>query len=306
MAYTKKVKETEVQQELHIDALKQGRIKVRIIGRTGLYFNAMSMKAMRSLVLGGGKKTAAEKREIKHDPETEFVASTYKVPTGPTLLGFPAGGIKKAMASATKDTAGIAGTEIKRLIFLPQDMISVWGRPYLRMDVVRSADMNRTPDIRTRAFLPEWCAEIDLTYITPALNPAGLVTLLSNAGIVCGIGDNRQEKGSGNFGTFDVLTEGDADQEKFWKDLTQNEGRAVQVTAMDKPQAFDDLTRELWDFLKGERNRREASANEAPLDKPKRGRGRPARPEVTTAELVAVAKRIEKRKKGNGRKGVNA
>ena len=54
---------------LHIEALKRGRITLRLIGETPLYFNAMSVKAKRTLLLGGGKKTAAEKKEIKHDPE---------------------------------------------------------------------------------------------------------------------------------------------------------------------------------------------------------------------------------------------
>ena len=44
---------------LHIDALKQGRVTLRMIGTTPLYFNAMSAKAKRTLLIGGGKKTTA-------------------------------------------------------------------------------------------------------------------------------------------------------------------------------------------------------------------------------------------------------
>ena len=60
---------------IEIHTVKQGRIKLRMIGRTPLYFNSMSSKAMRDLLIGGGKKTAAEKKEIKHNPEQEFPSS---------------------------------------------------------------------------------------------------------------------------------------------------------------------------------------------------------------------------------------
>lgn len=49
---------------LHIDTLKRGRLTVRLIGDTGLYFNAMSLKAKHTLFVGGGKKTAAEKQRV--------------------------------------------------------------------------------------------------------------------------------------------------------------------------------------------------------------------------------------------------
>ena len=55
--------------EIVIHALKQGRVKLTMIGNTGFYFNAMSLKVKNTLLQGGGKKTAAERKEIKHNPE---------------------------------------------------------------------------------------------------------------------------------------------------------------------------------------------------------------------------------------------
>ena len=250
-------KTSETTSTLVIDALKRGRNTFRIIGRTPMFFNAMSVKAKRSLLLGGGKKTAAEKKEIKHDPESEFRDSVYKVSTGPTLLAFPAPGIKNGMATAALVTDGVKKTDVQRLIFLPQEKISIWGKPYLRMDVVRSADMNRTPDIRTRAFLPRWCAEIDVAFVTPHLSTHSVASLLVNAGIVSGLGDFRQEKGKGSYGTFRLLTD-DADDLALWKELTESEARAAQEKALAEPVAFDDETRELWAILRQERIRRAA------------------------------------------------
>lgn len=240
---------------LHIDALKQGRVKIRIIGSTPMFFNAMSVKAKRSLLLGGGKKTAAEKKELKHDPESEFRDSVYKTQLGPTLLCFPAPGIKNAMATAALVTDGVKKTDVQRLIFLPQEKVSIWGKPYLRMDVVRSADMNKTPDVRTRAFLPRWCAEVDFAFVTPTLSVHAIASLLSNAGVVSGIGDFRQEKGKGSYGTFRIATDED---EEIWQELTSTEAREVQQAAINDPQAYDDETRELWAMLRQERIRRAA------------------------------------------------
>ena len=240
---------------LHIDALKQGRVTLRMIGNTPLYFNAMSVKAKRTLLIGGGKKTAAERKELKHDPEAEFRDSVYRLPGGPTLLGFPAPGVKGAMATAALETAGVTKTSVQRLIFLPQQKVPVWGVPMLKMDVVRSADIAKTPDVRTRAFLPRWCAEVDIAYVMPTLSAHSIVSLLSNAGAIVGIGDFRQEKGRGSFGTFRVIGEGDSDPE--WDDLMA-EGREAQEAAMAMPEAADDDTAELMDILADERLRRAA------------------------------------------------
>lgn len=242
---------------LHVDALKQGRVTLRMIGSTPLYFNAMSAKAKRTLLIGGGKKTAAEKRELKHDPEQEFRDSVYRLPSGPTLLGFPAPGVKGAMATAALETPGVTKKSVQRLIFLPEEKIKVWGRPFLKCDVVRSADINKTPDIRTRAFLPRWCAEVEIAFVQPTLSVHSVVSLLSNAGVIVGIGDFRQEKGRGSYGTFAVAGDDLADWQGVWDEIT-SEGRAVQEAAMADPESADDETAELMAMLDEERAKRAA------------------------------------------------
>lgn len=242
---------------LQIDALKQGRVTLRMIGTTPLYFNAMSAKAKRTLLIGGGKKTAAEKKELKHDPEQEFRDSVYRQPSGPTLLGFPAPGVKGAMATAALETPGVTKTSVQRLIFLPQQRINIWGKPLLKMDVVRSADMNKTPDVRTRAFLPCWCAEVDIAFVTPTLSVHSVVSLLSNAGVIVGIGDFRQEKGRGSYGTFAVAGDDLGDWSDYWAEVTA-EGRAVQEAAMAEPEFADEETADLMEMLQDERIKRAA------------------------------------------------
>ena len=240
---------------LHIDALKQGRVTLRMIGTTPLYFNAMSAKAKRSLLIGGGKKTASEKKELKHDPEQEYRDSVYRKRDGETLLCFPAPGVKGAMATAALETPGVTKTSVQRLIFLPEQHIQVWGKPYIKMDVVRSADMAKTPDVRTRAFLPRWVAEVDIAYVVPTLSVHSIVSLLTNAGAIVGVGDFRQEKGRGSYGTFAVAGDDLGDWQSYWDEITA-EAREVQQAALDNPEMADADTAELMAMLEEERVKR--------------------------------------------------
>lgn len=242
---------------LHIDALKQGRVTLTLIGTTGFYFNAMSAKAKRSLLIGGGKKTAAERKDLKHDPEEEFRDSVYRMASGDTLLGFPAPGVKGAMATAALETPGVTKTSVQRLIFLPEQRVRMWGKPYLKMDVVRSADMNKTPDIRTRAFLPRWVAEVDIAFVTPTLSAHSIVSLLSNAGVIVGIGDFRQEKGRGSYGTFAVAGSDGGQWADYIAEI-KREGRLVQEAAMADPECADEDTEALMAMLEAERVKRAA------------------------------------------------
>ena len=240
---------------LTIEPLKQGRVKLKMIGTTPLYFNSMSAKTKRTLLIGGAKKSAAEKKLIKHNPEKEFRDSAYKKRDGDTLLCFPAPGVKGTMATAALETPGVTKTSVQRLIFLPENKIQVWGKPYMKMDIVRSADMNKTPDIRTRAFLPQWCAEFDIAYVDPTLNVRSIVALLANAGVIVGIGDFRQEKGRGSFGTFAVAGDNLGEWSDLWEEITQ-QGRDVQERAMADAEPYDDDTLELLDMVIEEREER--------------------------------------------------
>ena len=231
--------------------IKQGTIKLRLIGQTPMYFNSMSSKAKRDLLVGAGRKTAAEKKEIKHNPEQEFIDSMHTQMKGDTLLCFPAAGVKGAMATAALETAGVNKTSVNRLIFLPQTNINIWGKPYLKIDVVRS------PDMRTRAYLPNWCAEVEIRFATPNFSAMSISSLVQNAGQLVGLGDFRQEKGRGSFGTFTIAGEDLGDHKDFWDEMME-EGRAVQELARDNPECADEETAELMQFLQEERLRRAA------------------------------------------------
>ena len=232
---------------LEVQKLDQKEFTIQLVGRTPLYFNKMSAKAQRTLLLGGGKKTAAEKKQQKHSPMDEFRASAYTHKHEDTLLCFPAPGIKGAMATAALETAGVTKSSVQRLIYLPEQHVRIWGIPQLKMDVVRSADMNKTPDIRTRAFLPHWCAEVTVRYISPTMTEVSVISLLQNAGMVVGIGDFRIEKGKGSFGAFAITTTGHPLMPEF-EAIRADGGRDAQQLAMDAPEFADEDTLELWEM----------------------------------------------------------
>lgn len=250
------IKKAETQTEIHITPLRRGTARLRIIGVTPLYQNRMAAKAMQQLLVGSRKKTKAERVDIKHDPVQEFRDSAEILKTGPTMLGVRVVAVKASMCTAALETAGLTKSSAQRLIFMPGEFFALYGTPQLKMDVVRSADINRTPDVRSRAFLPKWGAEIDVQYIVPQLSAQSVVTLLANAGVLVGVGDYRQEKGKGAFGSFRVIGEGEKDDE--WNNLVKNHGRKTQEAAMRNPEYADEETAALMEFFFSEVKRRAA------------------------------------------------
>lgn len=236
-------KTTETSANVTIPALTQHSVKLRIVGTTPLFMNRMAEKARQTLFLGGGKKTTAEKANLKHDPYAEFRAAAHRMNDGSAFFGFPVVGLKAAMAEAAIETAGVKKSSIQRLLFLPGEMVPIYGIPKLRLDVVRSADIARTPDIRSRPYFERWGAEVEIRFVAPQLTRVDVATLLSNAGAIIGIGDYRQAKGKGNYGLFRVLDAVSPDPE--WDDLTQNAGRAVQEEAFNNPSFANAETAEL-------------------------------------------------------------
>jgi hypothetical protein len=242
--------------EITVQPLRRASAKLRIIGLQPLYQNRMPAKVQQGLLVGTRKKTKVERIEIKHNPLSEYQSSMEIVSAGPTALGVRVTAVKAAMCTAALETPGLTKSSTQRLLFMPGDYFALYGTPQLKLDVVRSADINRTPDVRSRAYLPKWGAEVEIQYIVPQLSLTSVVTLLSNAGILVGVGDFRQEKGKGAYGSFRVIGSGEHDDE--WEDLVRNHGRAPQLAAIENPEFADRDTSDLMDFYEQEVGRRAA------------------------------------------------
>jgi hypothetical protein len=232
-----------------IEGVKTETAKMAIIGLTPLILNRMSEKSKGSLLLPSGKKTAAEKQSsLKHDPLAEYQASAYTLPDGETLLGVMSSAIKGAMMTAALDLPGAKKAQIGRLVYVYGDYTPVFGVPKLFMSVTRSADMNRTPDIRTRAIVPEWAAIVTLSYVVPLLNATSIGNLISAAGITAGIGDWRPEKGKGTYGQFSI---GNVNDPRFLK-IMKSGGRKAQEAALENPSFYNEDTEKMFSWYSSE------------------------------------------------------
>ena len=122
------------------------------------------------------------------------------------------------------------------------DMVPIWGVPELLMSIVRSADMNHTPDVRTRPIIRHWATEITVRFVRPKMNEAAIVHLLVAAGMTVGVGGWRQEKGSGNYGLFHIAT---PDDDRDFAAIVERGGRVAQEEALQAPICYDEQTADL-------------------------------------------------------------
>lgn len=250
-------KQTEKKEE-SVDVLqvREGVIEAYIVGTRPLLCNRLSEKTKHELLLPPKKKNAVEKQTtLKHRPIEEFRASPHRIDRSdaPTYIGIPAASFKRAMMTAALDLPGTKKAQIGRLTWVLGDYVPVFGVPHIHMSPVRSADMNRTPDIRTRAILPEWACKISIRYVEPLMQAQAVVRLLQAAGLYIGVGDWRNEKGSGTFGSFRLVEPNDDDFAR----IAVAGGRKAQLVAMDRPSPFDDESAELLSWFDGEVNRRQ-------------------------------------------------
>jgi hypothetical protein len=246
------IKKSDAPTEITIEKVHLGSAKVWIKGLSPMIFNCMSEKARHELLFPKGKKTTAERAtQLKHDPLDEYRNSIYsRIGNGPTRLTFPAAGFKGAMSDAALEIPGAKKAQIQRLVWVVGDQVDIYGIPKLFMSVVRSSDMAHTPDIRTRAIVPEWACCVSVRFSTPTLNVTNLVNLLSTAGMLIGVGDFRQGKGKGNYGQFEVS------EEESCKVIMASGGMAAQDAALKSPQFYDVESEKLYTWFEEERKKR--------------------------------------------------
>jgi len=235
--------------------VKRGRMTFRVVGVTPLICEAMSSKVRQELLLPSKKKNAAEKAStLKHNPYDEYRRSAYRAmdDDAPTRILVPATAFKSALRDVALDIPGAAKTQIGRLTYVTGSYVSVYGEPQLIMSVVRNSDTNHTPDIRTRAILPRWAAEIEITFAQPIMKAKTIADLMAAAGMMRGVGGWRPEKGKGDYGQFMLVGEND---EEF-NEIVASGGLAVQDAALEEPQCFDSETAELLSWFDAESKRR--------------------------------------------------
>lgn len=242
--------------EISVMRVHRGRVTVCVLGMTPMIYHRLAAKAQRELLLPSRKKNRNEKETtLKHDPITEYRDSVHSSadPRNETLLTIPSVSFKSGMRNAAIDIPGSATkAAIGRLAYVEGDYVNLFGIPKLHMAIVRMSGMDRTPDVRTRAIVPEWACKLTISYVKPVLTEEVIVNLLAGAGIMQGIGDFRTEKGKGNFGAFELV---DEDDKRFVRIMKTN--RAQQIAAMDNPECYDGEAAELLTWFNDEAKRRE-------------------------------------------------
>jgi hypothetical protein len=250
----RKAKIDELEQ-VQIVELTRAKIVYHIVGETPLLMNSMSVKAQRELLLPRGRKTAAEKQgSLKHDPLQEYRDSIYRARKGSdTVLALLNTQFKAALCTAALDVPGAKKAQIGRLTSIEGgEKLALYGIPQIMCSVVRSADINKTPDIRTRCIVPRWACKVEVTYTIPVLNATVISSLFATAGYTMGVGDWRPQKGSGTFGRWRIVEPTD----KEYLDIIKHGGAAAQQAALDDPESYDDETDELLSWYDVEVRRR--------------------------------------------------
>lgn len=241
--------------------IERGRIQFLVKGRTPIILARLSEKARHELLLPAPRKNAAARAStLKHDPYAEYRAAPYRLPdpAAPTELATTAASFKAAMASAALDLPGASKAQVGRLIYVEGDYLPLYGLPRLFMSIVRSADMNRTPDVRTRAIVPRWACEVTVTYAKPLVTEQQVIRLLGASGVLSGVGDWRPQKGRGDFGSFELV---DADDPE-WAEIRKFR-KAEQLDALAHPVCYDAETEDLLGWFREETERRGLQVVEA-------------------------------------------
>lgn len=244
---------------INIVAIDHGSVDVTILGLRPLVFNSIIQKGLKDVLLPPRTKNKQEKQaSLKHDVLKEFNQSVYRTndPKSPTLLYVPGAFFHKSMSSAAIDVPGSSSkAQMGRLTSVAPEQVAIYGVPRLWITSVRQAGIQGAPDARVRAIVPQWCCRIVVSHMLPMVQANMALRLLGAAGVICGIGDGRKQKGALDFGQFKLVDHDD----KQVVEIMKNGGRAAQLEAMNAPDpvCYDDVTTDLWDFYREELSQRE-------------------------------------------------
>lgn len=212
---TKKSTEAAV---VEIPSLKLETAVIHVVGDTPLIVHKWSEKAKKE-IRDKQMKKATTKKEAK-DPVADFIDTLYWLDGEPeektqeafekalangARFGFPATAFKQCalnggywLGAIDKKTIAKAG------IVIPCEFIEIKGKAVtMREDMVKVGAMTKVADIRYRAQIEDWEADIPVKYASNVISLEQVVNLFNLGGFSCGVGEWRNEK-NGVFGSFHV------------------------------------------------------------------------------------------------------
>jgi len=212
--------------QINIQRIAASSIRVPIVGTAPLIVHNWSKKAKQQMLdAQQGKRKVKEVR----DPVADYMASFYKIQTGPgerARYGFPVLGFKAATISAARFYGkDVTMTMLKQCLFFRgimspldnQQLVEIdyeydpamesmaiddpLRNPHMREDVVRLGQ--GSTDLRYRAEFSPWQAELIVTYVESALSQDSVLSLIDSGGLGVGVGEWRPQRG-GQYGTYQI------------------------------------------------------------------------------------------------------
>lgn len=205
---------------IEIPQLKLETAVIHVKGDTPLIVHKWSEKAKKE-IRDKQMKKATTKKEAK-DPVADFIDTLYWLDGEPeektteafekamengARFGFPATGFKQcAIIGAYRLGADIKTTVAKAAIIIPCEYIEIKGKAVtMREDMVKVGGISKVADIRYRAQIEDWVADIPVRYASNVMSLEQVINLFNLGGFACGVGEWRNEK-NGVFGSFHVET----------------------------------------------------------------------------------------------------
>ena len=252
--------------------IQMNYMRFNLVGTTPLMPHSPSAHARGQLLFPSPRKNLAERAvTMKHEPFDEYREAAYcftndEVADKKTRFYMPAGAIKRAIADVAIDLKDARKAQIGRLTSVPGMRLPLFGTTKINTMLVRSSDMNRTPDIRTLPILEHWALpKVPIRFVKSLIKEQSIVNLVANAGIIIGIGDGRQQHGYFDFGGWRIANDDDEELQEILKSSTVEK----QDAALAQPGYYDLETEKLLTWFVAEKQRRSAAPAVSPRKKKK-------------------------------------
>ncbi len=179
-----------------IPSINLQHMVVSIVGMTPLLTNRFSEESVAKIE--DKQQHRAKVAKEARNPEAEFRAAAHMI--APSVYGFPAVGIKKALVAAGGRFADEKMTHLRGVINIMGDLIPIQGpAPTMRSDTIRLQGSKSSLAYRPQ-FTP-WAMDIPVTFNAGIIGQAQILNLFQIAGFSVGIGAWRPEC-NGTFGQW--------------------------------------------------------------------------------------------------------
>lgn len=191
---------------------------IRIVGDTPLIVHKWSEKAKKEILDAQMQVAKTKKKEAKN-PEQDYVDTIYFLDGEPAektaaaldealrngaRIGFPATAFKQCAIDGAYWSGAIPKkTDVKAAFHIPAEFVEIHGTVAPREDMVKVGGMTKVADIRYRAMIQDWWADVPIKYNSGTIKLEHIANMLNLGGFACGVGEWRNEK-NGVFGSFHV------------------------------------------------------------------------------------------------------